>query len=385
MTLLVLLALPWLLSPLALIRLARRKPSLEDHVAAAGGPLVSVIVPARNEAATIPTIVTSVLASTYRNLELLVVDDRSTDATAELVRGLAGGDPRLRLIAGDELPPEWYGKPWACHQGAMAATGDILLFTDADTRHAPALLGHAVSTLRATGADLLTIAPEQQCLSFWERAVMPQLWLLLGLRYHPDSVNHARRARDVIANGQFIMIPRAIYETMGSHAVVRHEVAEDLALAQHYWSAGKRLHFAFAERLMSTRMYSNLSQIIEGWSKNIYLGGRRSYPDEAWLRALVPVTLSAGMCFWLLPPALLVLSLVGMAPAGLPTAALLATLGSVAFWSLTSFGMRIPAWYGLVYPLGALMTLFIVARSTLRGAGRVEWKGRTYGTAVNRE
>jgi chlorobactene glucosyltransferase len=195
MTLLPLLALPWLLSPLALIRLARKTPSLEEHPAVDDGPLVSVIVPARNEAATITTVITSVLATSYRNVELIVVDDRSTDATADLVRELARGDPRLRLVPGSELPPDWYGKPWACHQGALAAAGDILLFTDADTRHAPALLGHAVSTLRATGADLLTVAPEQQCLSFWERIVMPQVWLLLGLRYHPDTVNHARRAR----------------------------------------------------------------------------------------------------------------------------------------------------------------------------------------------
>lgn len=382
---LLLLALPWLLTPLALIRLAKKTPSLEQHPAVEDGPLVSVIVPARNEATTITTVISSVLATSYRNVELIVVDDRSTDATAALVRDLASGDPRLRLISGAELPPEWYGKPWACHQGALVATGEILLFTDADTRHAPALLGHAVSTLRATGADLLTVAPEQQCFSFWERTVMPQVWLLLGLRYHPDTVNHARRASDVIANGQFIMIPRATYESMGTHAAVRREVAEDLALAQHYWSAGKRLHFAFAERLMTTRMYSNLPEIIEGWSKNIYLGGRRSYPDEPWLRALVPVTLSLAMVFWLLPPALLALALVGVVPAGLLTPALLAILGSAAFWSLISFGMRIPARYGLTYPLGAAMTLFIVARSTLRGAGRIEWKGRTYGTAVKRE
>lgn len=385
MTPLLLLALPWLLSPLALIRLARKTPSLEEHPAVEAGPLVSVIVPARNEAATIATVITSVLATSYRNAELIVVDDRSTDATAELVRRLARDDPRLRLISGSELPPGWYGKPWACHQGALGATGDILLFTDADTRHAPALLGHAVSTLRATGADLLTVAPEQQCLSFWERCVMPQVWLLLGLRYHPDTVNHARRASEVIANGQFIMIPRPTYEAMGTHAAVRGEVAEDLALAQHYWSAGKRLHFAFAERLMTTRMYSDLPEIIEGWAKNIYLGSRRSYPDEPWLRALVPVTLSVAMGFWLLPPALLVLSLVGGIPAGLLTPALLATLGSATFWSLISFGMKIPPKYGLAFPLGAAMTLFIVARSTLRGAGRIEWKGRTYGTAVNRE
>jgi hypothetical protein len=141
------------------------------------------------------------------------------------------------------------------------------------------------------------------------------------------------------------------------------------------------IHFAFAETLMTTRMYTNLGEIIEGWSKNVYLGGRRSYPDEPIMRALVPVTLSVAMLFWLLPPLALALQL----PAPLLPAARIAVLSSIGFWSLISAGMRIPVWYGLGYPVGALMGLYIFLRSTMRGRGRVEWKGRMYGTGVNRE
>lgn len=365
-------ALPWVAPYLSLFRLARADPNLAQ-APRASGRLVSVIIPARNEAAVIETVIRSVLGSTYQPLELLVVDDRSTDETAAIVGRLAQADPRLRLVGGEELPEGWYGKPWACLQGYRAARGELLLFTDADTRHAPELLAHAVGALEHEGAALVTVSPHQRCVTFWERVVMPQIWLLLGLRYHPRAVNRARRARDVIANGQFILVTREGYEAAGTHAAVRHEVAEDLALAQGFFRKGLRLHFAFALRLMETRMYHGLSHLVEGWSKNVYLGGRRSFPDEPVLRALVPVQLAVALLFWLVPPAMLVFG--GDA---WRAAALLATGLSAGFWMLASYGMGIPAVYGLAYPLGGLMTLYIVARSVWRGGRRVEWRGRTY-------
>jgi len=368
-------ALPWLLPFLSLPRLARRTPSLID-ARQASGRLVSVIIPARNESSTIRTVLGSILATTYHPIELLVVDDRSTDDTGAIVETF--GDPRLRLIRGEELPEGWYGKPWACYQGYRAARGEILLFTDADTRHAPGLLGRAVGTLIDERAGLVTVAPLQRCVTFWERVVMPQIWFLLALRYPPGAVNRARRERDVIANGQFILTTRQAYEAAGTHAAVRHEVAEDLALAQAFLRQGLKLHFAFAERLMETRMYLGLSHLVEGWSKNIYLGGRRSFPHEPVLRALVPVMLIVAMLAWLLPPAVLLASVVDPGQAAFTPAALLATALSAAFWMLISHGMQIPAWYGLAYPVGAVMALYIILRSTWRGGRRVEWRGRIY-------
>ena len=370
-------ALPWLAPYAGLVRLARRRPELSRYPALPAGPAVSLIIPARNESRTIATVLASVRASTYRRLEIIVVDDRSTDDTADRVTAIAADDPRLRLVRGEPLPDGWFGKPWACVQGARAATGEILVFTDADTRHAPDLLAHAVAGLMAEHADLLTIAPRQRCDGFWERVVMPQVWLLLGIRYHPDAVNRARRARDVIANGQFIMVRRASYERVGTHAAVRGEVAEDLALAQAFFRAGLRSWFAFAESLMETRMYESLPHLVEGWSKNVYLGGRRSFPDEPVRRALVPVALGLAVLFWLAPPAVLVAALVGVLPSLMPAAALAVGLSAV-FWMLMSYGMRVPAAYGLLYPLGAAVLLYIVLRSTWRGARRVEWRGRTY-------
>lgn len=367
-------ALPWVAPFAALGRLADSHPNLSD-VAPAAGPLVSVVVPARNERETIETVVRSVLASGYTDLELLVVNDRSTDDTAEIVARLAREDARLRLVEGEPLPAGWYGKPWACCQGYHAARGELLLFTDADTRHGPELLGRAVAALRQDRADLMTVSPFQRCVTFWERVIMPQIWLLLGLRFHPARVNRARRERDVIANGQFILITREAYEAIGTHAAVRQEVAEDLALAQACFRAGRRLRFWFAERLMETRMYLGLGPLVEGWSKNVFLGGRRSFPNEPALQALVPVMLSLALGFWLVPPVAL---LVAGASGPWTAPAILATVLSAVFWGLISHGMRIPAWYGLLYPLGALMALYIVLRSTWRGRRRVEWRGRVY-------
>ncbi len=373
-------ALPWLAPFAGLFRLANTRPNLSDIAPIDGAP-VSVVIPARNEAAGIETAVRSILASTYHAFEVIVVDDRSTDDTAAIVGSLAAREPRLRLVLGEALPDGWYGKPWACAQGARAGTGALLLFTDADTRHQPELLGRAVAALGQERVGLVTVAPHQRCVTFWERLIMPQIWLLLAVRYHPSRVNHARRERDIIANGQFILTTREAYETAGTHAAVRHEVAEDLALAQAYLRHGLGLHFAFAERLMETRMYQSLPQLIEGWSKNIYLGGRRSFPDEPALRALVPVIVVTALAFWLVPPVILLLGAAGIELGSLAKPALLAMGLSACFWGLISLGMKIPPAYGLLYPLGAVMALYIAMRSTWRGGRRVEWRGRVYGSS----
>jgi len=247
---------------------------------------VSVIIPARNEASNLPTLLDSLRQTTYEPVEILVVDDRSTDNTAEVVRDHAGRDSRVRLVEGADLPAGWFGKPWACVQGYREAKGDLLLFTDADTQHAPGLLARAVGALQAGPYDLVTAMGRMICGSFWERVIMPIITALLAIRFHPTVVNRARRTSEVIANGQFILVTRESYEAIGTHEAVKHEVAEDLAIAQRYFRAGRPRLFAFALPLLGTRMYTDLPSLVEGWSKNVYVGGRRSYPDEPVLRAL---------------------------------------------------------------------------------------------------
>ena len=369
-------ALPWAAPLLGIVRLARSQPSLAD-VAPAAGASVSVIIPARNESDQIETVVRSVLASTCDRLEVIVVDDRSSDDTSRKVTAMMASDTRLNLVSGRGLPRGWYGKPWACQQGAAVATGEILVFTDADTKHHPELLSRAVAMLQQSKADLLTVAPRQLVVSFWERVIMPQLWVMLGLRYHPSSVNAATRPSGVIANGQFMMFPRDSYSAVGGHAVVRGEVVEDLAMAQRVVSLGKKLYFAFAYDYMETRMYRTLPQVIEGWSKNIFIGSRISFGRNPVLRFLAPLLLALNSVFWLTPPVILVCAVAGHMPALFLPAAI-ATILSVVFWSLVSFGMQAPLWYGLLYPLGAAMFLVILGRSAWRGTRRVEWRGRVY-------
>jgi chlorobactene glucosyltransferase len=371
-------ALPWAVPYLAFIRLARHRPSLA-HAPLARGRLVSVIVPARNEEDNLPVLLDSLLQTCYLQVEILVVDDRSTDGTAAVARQFAERDPRVRLIEGAELPAGWFGKPWACEQGYRAAKGDLLLFTDADTRHAPELLGRAVGALESERRDLVTVMGRMICGSFWERVIMPIITALLAIRFHPTVVNRARTASEVIANGQFILVTRESYEAVGTHAAVKHEVAEDLAMAQLYFRAGRPQLFAFGLTLMGTRMYSSLSGLIEGWSKNVYVGGRRSFPDEPVRRALIPVMFALGALFWLIPPAVLLLGVTGVAP-GWMEAAAWATGLSALFWVLFDAGFGINPLYGLSYPLGVLMTGWIFARSTRRGERKIEWRGRTYST-----
>jgi chlorobactene glucosyltransferase len=363
-------ALIWAGPFFALLRLTRSAPDL-GRARAVRGRALSVIVPARNEAATLKTVLRSVLRSGYAPLEVIVVDDRSTDETAAIAGRIAAEDARVRVVRGADLPEGWFGKPWACAQGYRAASGELLVFTDADTCHEPELLQRAVGAMEATGADVLSVIARQRCVTLWERLVMPQIWLLLGLRYPPHAVNRATRPSQVIANGQFILLARDTYEALGTHAAVRHEVVEDLALAQATVRAGRKLVLVHGAGFLETRMYHGLRHLVEGWSKNIYLGARRSFPDEPVGRALVPLMLTGAFAFWLAPFAMLALP--GLRGAG----ALAAALGA-GFWMLICYGMQIPVAYGLGYPLGAAMALFIAWRSMARGSRGIVWKGRVY-------
>ncbi len=368
------LALPWLLPFLTIPILMYRRPRLGDCQPIAD-IAVSVVIPARNESANIGKLLDSLLATDHREIEFIVVDDRSTDGTAAIVAQYAGRDDRIRLVRGSELPEGWLGKPWACVQGYREARHDVLLFTDADTVHQPSLVSRAIAALRQSQADLVTVMPHQECLSFWERVVMPHVWLLLGLRFHPWLVNRSTKASEVIANGQFIMVDRKAYQEVGTHEAVKDQIAEDLALAQEFKLAGYKLLFAFATDLMTTRMYRDLAGLIEGWSKNLFVGSVRSLRGRPVLMRIVPALLVLPAVFWLIPPLAVVATLV---QGGVSSAALLAGTSGAIFWALVCRGMRIPVGYGLAYPVGAAMYGYIALRSLLRGRRQVEWRGRVY-------
>ena len=373
-------AAPWIVfPPLAMLRV-RRSRSLDDEPATppARAPLVSVIVPARNEARNIGRCVRSILASRYPSLELIVVDDHSDDDTAALARGAGPDDPRLRVVANPPLPNGWFGKQWACATGVGAAHGSLFLFTDADTEHAPDLLPRAVNAILRDEPGLLTVAGHQETHSFWERLLQPQVfWMLLARYGGTESVSHARRAEDVIANGQFLLVRRSAYESVGGHASVRDKVAEDLALAQRFHRAGLGVRLVRGEEQLSTHMYASLSELIAGWGKNIFAGGIHAMPGGAVGRLLFPFVLPLVPLMTLAPVIALALALAGVIGNAWLLWSAVSVAANVVWWMLIYHGFRQRIWYALLAPVGAAMLLFIIARAVVRGQ-RVGWKGRQY-------
>lgn len=364
-----LLAAPWALVLLLLLyRHATRSPRLRDYAPLTDGPLVSVIIPARNEARNIERCVRSILATAYTPIEVIVVDDRSTDGTAEIVEPATGG--RLRLVRGAELPPGWFGKQWALVQGYRVARGDLLIFADADTKHEPELIPRAVRALQTERVDLFSVLPRQEMRTFWERLIQPHVFLALETGVGDlRLVNRTRIEWRAIANGQFILTPRSAYEAVGTHEAVKDTVAEDLRLAQVYVRAGKDILLVYATEFLSTRMYASLREIVAGWSKNLASGVPMMTPPVRWIRATAPYLMWIPSLFWLAPPALWLAT-------GWHGAAI-ATILSLLTWIAVYAMERAPVWYAVLYPLGAAVVAFIMLRSAWRGR-RIEWRGRTY-------
>jgi len=368
---------PWVALVLFMALRVRLPRELPDRRTGAA-PLVSVIVPARNERVNIEACLTSLTASRYPAFEIVVVDDRSDDGTGDLSRAVpAGHAQRVEVVSGTDLPPGWLGKPWACQQGARAARGDLLLFTDADTTHGADLLDRAVEALREDRADVVTVAGRQLMGSFWERVVQPQIFFAMVLRFFDVEARIARgRWREAIANGQFLLFRREGYEALGGHEAVRGEVVEDLALAQLVVRRGFRLSLRRAESAFATRMYRSLGELVAGWSKNLAIGALRTVPGP--LRPFVlPASALGGIALWLLPPVALAGALAGVGePPLLLWSACVVGL-SALFWMTLTARMGAPVGYGLLYPLGACVGLWILVRSWSRGS-RVSWKGRDY-------
>ena len=298
-----------------------------------------------------------------------------------IVRSTAGDDPRIRIVANPDLPAGWFGKQWACETGAQIARGQVLVFTDADTEHAPDLLGRVINAMRARRAEMLTLAGNQEMHTFWERVIQPQLFALLSLRYGgTEHVSNSKRPADVIANGQFIAVNREAYDAIGGHALVRDRVAEDMSMAQEFVRRGRRIALLIATNQFSTRMYSSLDAIVRGWRKNIYAGGRHAALGGNVGQALFPVVLLATPIIGLVPPIALVLALAGVLSSAWLVWSLVIVAITVAFWGAIYVFMRAPVFYALLYPLGLAMLFYIAIGAVARGKS-VEWKDRKYEAA----
>lgn len=344
-------------------------------------PLISVIVPARNEERNIAACIQALQTQTYPNLEIIVVDDRSSDRTPVILAGLAQADQRIQVLAGRPLPSGWVGKPHALWQGAQVAQGEWLCFIDADTFARPELIASAYTTALTHQAGLLTLLTDQRMETFWEKTLLPLVFTALSVGFSPRRVNDPRRP-DAIANGQFLFFQRSAYQVIGGHQAVAGSIVEDRDLARRVKAAGLRLVVADGRAVATTRMYTAFNEIWDGWTKNIYLG-LSDNPRLAWLGvfgALLCFLGAVGLPAWMLA---------GMAwlRAGGGMQALLVTLQAaiaityLVYWRVQSaYGLRISPGYAFTFPLGALIFAAMMVSSAylvLSGRG-VTWKGRRY-------
>ena len=367
-------ALPWVLVPLGMVLRMRRSRTLADFTAEPprDPPLVSVIVPARNEARNIARCVRSILATDYPNIELIVVDDQSTDGTGAIAAGLGA-----TVIETPPLPADWFGKQWACWTGKSRARGEILCFTDADTEHAPDLVPRTVNAMSALRADMFSVAGRQEMVTLWEKLVQAQVFGMLNAWYGgTEEINQAKQYWRKIANGQYLVVTRAAYDATGGHEAVKHTVAEDLMLAQHFHREGKRVLFIEGFEQLSTRMYTSLREMIAGWGKNVYAGGIYALPP--WVpRWAFPLGLLFPPLFNLLPPVALLLAALGLVSHPVLVWAAVATAAMVLMWMKFYRDARESVFLALLYPLGTALSLFIYARAIVRGRN-VTWKERDY-------
>lgn len=344
---------------------------LGDHPLPAHLPRVSVLVPARNEEANIAPCLRSLLAQEYPDYEVLVLNDNSEDRTGPIVARLAAQAQHLRVLQGLPLPPGWQGKNWACHQLARAAQGELLLFTDADTRHHPRALVEAVAALLSQDADLVTAFPRQEVLSWSEQIMVPILtWcfmiflpLRLAYRSHRPGLS--------VSMGQFMLFRRQAYDQIDGHQAVRHEVVEDMALARQVKAQSLRWRLVDGSMRVRCRMYAGFRQVVEGLSKNLFPGFRYN------VSAFVLVLAVAGVVA-LEPVAVLLLHAAGAPIPNLPAGLAALAVGCTLLLTGLSYPrFDFPSYLVFIYPITTLITVGIAAFSLLLALlGRYTWKGR---------
>jgi glycosyltransferase involved in cell wall biosynthesis len=338
---------------------------------------VSAIVPARNEEATIAAAVES-LAAQPEIKEIIVINDQSTDGTAVALQHLSARYPQLRALETKELPHGWVGKNYAVSLGAAQATGDWLLFTDADGVHLPGSTARALADADEHGASLVSYSPEQETRTWWEKSLIPFVYTRLSHKYSYAAVSHPDSPA-AAASGQYLMIRRQAYPQIGGHAAVAGEVLEDVALARLAKQAGLRIHFASGYGIMRVRMYRTFSAMWQGWAKNLYplmsgpKGVTKGESPRAASRAVgrelfgvVPWIPLLLLPFALAHPIWLAVSL-----------ALLA--GRHAAYAADLRRNRFPAALAIYYlPAVALYAAALLNSEWRYTRGSVAWKGREY-------
>lgn len=328
-------------------------------------PEVAIIVPARNEEASLGDCLASLTAQTLVAFEIIVVDDGSTDRTREIAQSFA----EVRVISAGPLPDGWTGKNNAVVAGAQEARAPLLLFTDADTVHLPGSLARALAEAKREEADLLSYSPEQVVCTFAERAVMPVIFAELAAQYPPQRVRE-QNSGIIAANGQYLLIRRAVYDAVGGHAAVATEILEDVALARLFRNKGKHVYFRYGGDAVRTRMYRDWPQLREGWTKNLAL--LFPQPEQLAVRSLF---------LWLVA-----WSALGVAVSG-ATGHHLGRIAFAALWFLLYRRIRVAHFSTannlIAIAFGLPMFAYLLLRSKkAHVSGQVSWKDRAYRTGV---
>ena len=377
-----LISVAWLRRHGAVSHARRENPRLTGREAgppAGTTPAVSILVAGKDEAANIDACVRSLLGQDWENLEVIVIDDRSSDATAELARQAGGGDGRLRVLQVRELPAGWAGKNHAMWRGAAVARGAWLCMTDADCQFtSPRAVRAALGYALAEEIDLLSVLPNLEMRGFWENVIQPVCSAIMVFWFNPASVNDPRR-RTAYANGAFMLFRREAYDAVGGHEAVKDRLMEDMAFAQRVKQAGRRLRVVQGEEMVRVRMYDSLGAILRGWSR-IFFGtfgtkGRLAITLVVMLMmGLLPyATALAGWIVWSAggPGAWLAAALLGTAAAAAQVSVI------YRFYRLAGARAALCWTYGLgcVMAVVALLEAFGKHR---RGA-TVRWRGTSYG------
>jgi chlorobactene glucosyltransferase len=345
-------------------------------------PKVSVLVPARNEERNIRACVVSLLGQDYPSFEVIVVNDHSEDGTGKILSGLQEEHPELTVLDCEALPAGWTGKNWACHEGYRQAQGELIIFTDADTQHAPQFLRKAVAAILQEQADLLTVIPRFATISLAEKAIMPVLiWLAYSV--FPFALMNRDRLRIVsYSNGAFLMFRREAYRKIGGHAAIRDNVIDDLTLGHRIRQAGMRCVVVNGSAALQCRMYTGMQEIYSGFAKNLFRLFSNSLPTGiavplsalCWLFfcSIYSVPVCAGAVFFFL-------RLQGAAmPPVIPVIAGMSILCSFSSFLLVSTHFRYPRLMAFLYPVNIFLLFTIAMNSIIKTlSGKTDWKGRS--------
>jgi len=338
-------------------------------------PLISVMVPARDEEANIGACLESLRKQDYPNYEVLVLDDNSADNTASIVSDMADGDNRIRLYSGEPLPEGWAGKPFACYQLAQRAKGDWLLFVDADTIHAPHMLRSVLSIATKLKTSLLSGFPRQLANSFPQRVAIPVLYFVILSWLPLWWLHRSKKPRPSLAIGQFLLFPRDDYWKMGGHEAVKSRILEDVWLGIEINRHGGRHVAIDLSPVVSCNMYRSIGAMWEGFIKWCYSVAAMS---RLGLFALIV----AGYFFFLAPFYWLWNEYITLTSPSVWRGVLLFQVAVILLMrGLIDTRFKEPVISAILHPFGFA---FLVASALYAGGKRlvgagVSWKKRFYG------